>query len=267
MVFLAADPKKEMSVREHKRFSGLSGVLNIVPAWMWTAGVVLVAGASLAFGQEGNAAGEADAEMSFLELLAKGGWFMVPIGLCSLLGLAIIIERLISLRSKKIIPPGFMAGLKSVFRHDEKDREAGLQYCHASNSPIAHVVAAGIRKIHKSDEIVEKAIEDAGVNEVGKLRHNLRLLYAVSAVAPMLGLLGTVWGMIDAFQQASAKGLGKAQHLATGIYEALVTTFAGLCVAIPVLIFYYFFLGKIDTFVHEMNDQSVEFLDHYAEDI
>ena len=95
----------------------------------------------------------------------------------------------------------------------------------------------------------------------------MHLLFGVSAVAPMLGLLGTVWGMIEAFRitSAVAPGQGKAAGLATGIYQALVTTFAGLVVAIPVLILYYYFQGRIDQTVHQMNDVTMEFVDHYTD--
>jgi biopolymer transport protein ExbB len=95
------------------------------------------------------------------------------------------------------------------------------------------------------------------------------MLYGVAAVAPMLGLLGTVWGMIEAFQVASDPNVGvtnRGPMLGKGIYEALVTTFAGLTVAIPALIFYYFFLGRVDRLVHDMNDASMEFIDHYTGD-
>lgn len=201
--------------------------------------------------------------MSFLELLMKGRWFMVPIGACSLLGVAIILERLVALRRRAIIPPRFFDGLKQVLREDE-DRDAALDYCHRRDSPIARVAAAGIRKLHRDEDSIEQAIEDAGANEVAKLRRNLRMLYGVAAVSPMLGLLGTVWGMIEAFQVASMQGLGQAQNLATGIYEALVTTFAGLSVAIPVLVFYYYFQGKIERIVSDMNDVSVQFVEHYT---
>jgi len=215
-------------------------------------------------GQPGQATEEKKKEMSLFELLVLGGWFMVPIGLCSLLGLAVIIERFIALRRSAIIPAAFMEGLKGVLRHTVQDRQAGLEHCHAHECPIARVAAAGIRKMHKDEESVEQAIEDAGANEVAKLRRNLRMLYGVAAVAPMLGLLGTVWGMIEAFQVAAEVGLGQAQAMAKGIYVALVTTFAGLCVAIPILIFYYYFQGKIERIVSEMNDASVDFLEHYT---
>ncbi len=215
---------------------------------------------------EGQSETKQTEKMSMLDLLLKGRWFMVPLGLCSLMGLTIIIERLIALRRNAVIPPNFMDGLKAVFRRGQQDRSAGLQYCKSNPCPLASVVAAGIRRMSRGQEAVEKAIEDAGANEVSKLRRNLRLLFGVAAVSPMLGLLGTVWGMIQAFQVASQAGLGQAGMLATGIYEALVTTFAGLSIAIPTLIFYYYFQGKIDYIVHEMNETSVEFVEHYTGD-
>jgi biopolymer transport protein ExbB len=201
-------------------------------------------------------------KMSFVQLLAKGGWFMVPILLASMLGVAIVFERFVALRRGSIIPSRFMAGLKAVYRDPVKDRQAALDYCHSNRCPISRVIAAGVRKIHQGEEAVEQAIEDVGANEVAKLRRNLRMLYGVSAVSPMLGLLGTVWGMIQAFQAVENAGLGKAGALARGIYEALVTTLAGLMVAIPILIFYYHFLGKIDRIVSEMNEISEEFIEH-----
>jgi biopolymer transport protein ExbB len=198
--------------------------------------------------------------MSLLQLLLKGRWFMVPIGLCSLLGVAIIIERLIALRRSVVMPSGFLDELKTAYDHG--GRSEGMELCRNRQVPIARIALAGLRKLPRGPEAVEGAVEDAGAHEISKLRRNLRLLYGVGAVAPMLGLLGTVWGMITAFQVASVQGLGKAEHLATGIYEALVTTFAGLLVAIPTVIFYYYFLSKIDALVHDMNELSIEFVEH-----
>jgi biopolymer transport protein ExbB len=251
--------------------------LRFVPPWLVAAMLVGVIGAACAAqaaapaatapaAQDANQPAEGQ-PMSFLELLLKGRWFMVPIGLCSLLGLAVIIERLIVLRRKAVIPPDFMPGLKGIFGRGRGDRTAGLAYCRSRDCPISRVVHAAIRKFHRSEEAVEHAIEDAGANEISKLRRNLRMLYAVAAVAPMLGLLGTVWGMIDAFHVASTlqdvSAMVRYQRLGKGIYEALVTTFAGLTVAIPVLIFYHFFLSRIDRLVHEINEVSVEFMEHY----
>jgi biopolymer transport protein ExbB len=204
--------------------------------------------------------------MSFLELLLRGGVFMIPIALCSLMALAIVIERLIALRQGAVIPPSFMPGLKAAFHHDRRDRAAGLEYCRKRDCPIARVARAAIRKLHRSEEAVERAIEDAGASEVSRLRRNLRMLYAVAAVAPMLGLLGTVWGMILAFQVASdpkVDVINRGPMLGKGIYEALVTTLAGLMIAIPALTFYYYFLGKIDKLLHQMNEVSGDFMEHY----
>jgi len=241
-----------------------------LPPWVLVAAVVALAGAACVAQTTAPAGGAADAaqpaRMSFLELLLKGRWFMVPIGLCSLMGLAVIIERLLALRRGAVIPPDFMPGLKSAFSHSSQDVSAGLRYCREEDCPISRVAQAALRKFHRPEEAVERAIEDAGGNEISKLRRNLRMLYGVAAVAPMLGLLGTVWGMIDAFQVASdpkVDVINRGPLLGKGIYEALVTTFAGLTVAIPALIFYYYFLGKIDKLVHEMNEVSGEFVDHY----
>ncbi len=239
----------------------LGYLLRRVPSWLIVAFVVASAGTlTAAWGADGQD-DTGQTKMSLLELLLKGKWFMVPIGLCSLLGLALIIERLIAVRRSAVTPVGFVRGLEEVLQNH--DRFAAMQYCRENGSPIARVTQAGLRRQPKGDQAVEEAISNAGGSEVAKLRRNLRLLYGVSAVAPMLGLLGTVWGMIEAFQVASAIGLGRAEKLATGIYEALVTTFAGLTVAIPTLIFYYYFQSKIDRIVTEMDDVSTYLVEEY----
>jgi biopolymer transport protein ExbB len=203
-------------------------------------------------------------KLSFLQLLLKGGWFMVPIVICSLLGVAVIIERLLVLRRNQIIPRDFLSGLDRVYR-GPKDTEIGLRYCQSHPSPIARIMAAGIRKLPMGETEAEQAIADAGANEVAKLRRNLRTLHGISAVAPTLGLLGTVWGMIEAFQEASRVGLGHSSTLTTGIYEALVCTLAGLGIAIPVLMFYYFFVGRVDSLVIDLNDMIQNFLNRKAD--
>ncbi|MBL7133157.1 MAG: MotA/TolQ/ExbB proton channel family protein, partial [Phycisphaerae bacterium] len=206
--------------------------------WLIAALAVAVVGVAC-FGQVGPEAEPTtrpDAEkMTLFELLLMGRWFMLPIGLCSLLGLAIVIERLAALRHSAVVPRGFLDGLKRVFRDTRDDRPKALDYCRGRDCPIGRVIAAGIARFSKGQEIVERAMEDAGTAEIQKLRRHLQMLFGVAGASPMLGLLGTVWGMIEAFQTASVKGLGQAEHLATGIYKALVTTFAGLVVAIPAL--------------------------------
>jgi len=187
-----------------------------VPVWMVVAAFVSIVGAATlgqvnpndikgradaaaaqrraaAGNQEVVEEGAAEDKMPFLELLGKGGWFMVPIAMCSLMGFAIIIERCSALRRSGIVPPAFLPGLTAIFQK-KHDREQALQYCRESDAPIGRVMGAGIRKMAQGVESVEQGIEDAGANEVMKLRRHLKVLFGVASVAPMLGLLGTVWG-------------------------------------------------------------------------
>lgn len=204
---------------------------------------------------------EVEVKMSFFTLLARGGWLMWPLGACSLLGLALIADRLVALRRNTVIPPEFADGMMNALGDTGRDLESAKKYCTHHDSPIARVILAGIRRADKGEEAVEVAIEDAGALEVSKLRTNFRMLNGVSVVAPMIGLLGTVWGMIQAFQVASSVGLGQGEKLAEGIYVALVTTLVGLMIAIPVQICYFYFQSRIDEIVSRMNDVSVRFLD------
>jgi biopolymer transport protein ExbB len=129
------------------------------------------------------------------------------------------------------------------------------------------MVGAGIRRVTRGHVAVEKAIEDAGANEALKLRRNLRVLYAIGSVATLLGLIGTISGMIKAFRVASGGGLGKSELLAKGIYEAMVCTFGGLAVAILVTIFYYWFVGRIERLIGDLNDEVIEFAADYIDDL
>src|SRR4051812_8432359 len=205
-------------------------------------------------------------DITFLQLLLKGGWIMVPIGIASMIGLGLILERTVALRRSNIIPRRFLRDLKKIAPQGAENREAALRYCREHPSPISRIVAAGLRKLPQGPDAVERAVEDSGGVEVQKLRHNMRMMYGLTVITPMLGLLGTVSGMIEAFRiTASAEGLGKAELLAKGIYEALVCTYAGLLVAIPILLVYYFFIRKIERYVAEMNELSIDFADHFLD--
>lgn len=204
---------------------------------------------------------EVEVKMSFFSMLARGGWLMWPLGACSLLGVALITDRLVALRYKTVIPPEFGDKMLDALGPSGRDLDGAKKYCTLHDSPVARVILAGIRRAEKGEEAVEVAIEDAGALEVAKLRTNFRMLNGVSVVSPMIGLLGTVWGMIEAFQVASSVGLGQGEKLAEGIYVALVTTLAGLMIAIPVQICYFYFQSRIDEIVSRMNDVSVRFLD------
>lgn len=198
------------------------------------------------------------------ELFLAGGPAMWALLACSVLAIAIIIERMVSLRRAYVLPAGFAPGLLGVFRDPVEDRPPAIQYCKSHDSAIARVVVAGLNRLPHGPAPAEKAMEDVGANEALKLRRNLRMLYAIGSVATLLGLIGTISGMIKAFQVASGGGMGKAELLAKGIYEAMVCTFGGLAVAIVCTAFYYYFLGRIERLVGDMNDALGEVGDRIA---
>lgn len=199
--------------------------------------------------------------LSAWDLYRKGGAFMYPLTACSVLAIALILERFAALRHGVVIPPNFLAGMRAVWRDPLTDRDRALDYCRAHDSPMARMVAAGVKRLPRGLSAAEKAIEDAGANEALKLRRNMRFLYALGSVATLLGLIGTISGMIVAFQNAAASGTGDVHKLSTGIYEAMVNTFGGLAVAIVVTVFYYFFVGRIERLIAEMNDVLAQFAD------
>lgn len=203
---------------------------------------------------------------SVWDFVIKGGPMMIPIGLCSLVALTVIIERVVSLRRRTVIPPKFMGGLRDILNNGDNDREEVLEYCRENDSPIARLFAAGIKRLGMSVELVEKYIQEAGQREVLKLRRYLRVLSVIASIAPLMGLLGTIFGMITAFQTVamSAESLGKAELLAKGIYQAMITTAAGLMVAIPVLIAYHWICAKVDRLVTEMDQMTIDFVEEYA---
>ena len=250
-----------------------------IPAWLIVGVVVGLAGtivlaqapaapAAASKPASGPAVGAGDTtipKLTMWNLIQQGRWMMVPIGIASMMGVSIIFERLVALRRKRAVPPDFLDRLKNAYRQDIDPVQKGIDFCDANDNHISRMLCVGLRHLDRDDLTVERAMEDIGLNEVTKLRHNLRLLFGVAAIAPMLGLLGSVSGMIQAFYSASVQGIGtgKGETLARGIYEALVTTYSGLTVAIPTLIFYYIFLNKIDDIITDVNDMSRKFLEHY----
>ena len=201
---------------------------------------------------------------SILDLIIAGGYVMIPLAICSILALAVAVERFISLTKDKLIPEEFSEALRKVFAGGKKDYVAAMEYCEDTPCPISNIYKAGITRAPQGDEAMEKAIEDAGAREVNKMKRSLKPLSVIARIAPLLGLLGTVYGMISAFQSASAMGVGKADSLAKGIYEALVTTAGGLTLAIPVLLVYEILCHRVDSIVDHMDDQAIDFLEYTA---
>jgi biopolymer transport protein ExbB len=243
----------------------MKGEATVNAATLWWSATILAQSVA------GQAAGPADNAtvqvQSVWDFMVKGGPIMIPIALCSLAALAVIIERLFSLRRNKVIPPGLVDKVRAALNGTDGDPQTALACCRDDGSSIANVFLAGLKKLHGSDAQREKAVQEAGEWEVFKLRKYLRLLSVVATLAPVMGLLGTVFGMIKAFQTVAVSGeaLGKTELLARGIYEALITTAAGLLLAIPVLIAYHWMVSKIERLVHDMDQITIEFFEERRE--
>ncbi len=200
---------------------------------------------------------------SVWDFVRKGGVMMIPLGLCSLVALTVVFERLISLRKRRIMPAGFVDGLREKLGKDPSDAKPAIAYCQQDGSPLANVFAAGLKRLASPLDVVERHIEEAGQREVIKMRKYLRVLAVIAAVSPLLGLLGTIIGMIVAFQTVATSGeaLGKTEMLATGIYQAMITTAAGLVVAIPALICYHWLTARVQAIVIDLDQTTMDFID------
>jgi biopolymer transport protein ExbB len=194
-----------------------------------------------------------------LELLAAGGWLMVLILLCSVLVLAICIERLFTLNPRKIAPPHLLASVWKQLKAGDMDA-AKLKALRES-SPLGRILAAGLANAYHGREVMKESIQEAAGHVVHDLERYLNTLGTIAAVAPLLGLLGTVVGMIKVFAEIMAQGTGNASALAGGISEALITTAAGLTVAIPALVMHRYFVGKIDGIVVELEQETIKLVD------
>ena len=190
------------------------------------------------------------------EIIQAGGPVMWPIILCSVVALAIIGERFWSLQESRVIPPEISARVwQLVGSGDLTDKHvAALE----QNSPLGRVLAAGLAQRHRSRELVKEAVEDAGRHVVHELERFLNMLGTIAAVSPLLGLLGTVIGIISAFTAITHGGVGDPRALSGGIGQALVATAAGLCVAIPSLVGYRYLRGKVDRLVVRMERDALK---------
>jgi biopolymer transport protein ExbB len=196
---------------------------------------------------------------SILRAIDKGGIMMYPILFCSILMIGIAIERFYTLQRKNIINPDFLDKVRAHWNW--KDIHLGLQLCNSYDNSLSRILKAGLLRFGGKVDEVEHAIEGAGQHEASLLTSNLRVLGAVANITPMLGLLGTVFGMIKAFEVISESGTGNPSLVASGISEALVTTAAGLVVGIPALALYHYFRGRIERFVFEMEEVSLQLVE------
>lgn len=195
------------------------------------------------------------------DMLRRGGVLMIPIGICSLILMVFVFERMISLRKGRIIPGPFVTRVLEQVRSGELNRESAVSLCERNGSPIANVFKAGLAKWGRPSVEIEQAVLDEGERESNRLRRYLRLINGVATVCPLLGMLGTVLGMIHAFDAIAATAPMQAEPgmtIATGISQALLTTAAGLTVAIPALIAYLFFSGRADRHVMELDSLGMK---------
>lgn len=179
----------------------------------------------------------------------------IPFLIASLIAIWFAAERMVVLRRSRVIPKPFVERFLTLMRTGALDRSGALALCEENDSPMAHIFAHGVRKWGRPSVEVEQAIIDGGEREVSQLRKNLRIINGVATISPLIGLLGTVLGMMIAFfDLAGSDGGNRAQELAVGIVTALSTTALGLAIAIPCLILYMYFAGRIDSLVMEMDE-------------
>ncbi|MBT8039056.1 MAG: MotA/TolQ/ExbB proton channel family protein [Gammaproteobacteria bacterium] len=194
-----------------------------------------------------------------LEIIKAGGWLMAPIILCSIISLTIIIERAWSLQRKKVVPGDLGAQVQDWASRHELDRRHLEQL--REGSVLGRVLGAGLVNRHRSRHLIKEAIEDTGRHVVHELERFLNTLGTIAGISPLLGLLGTVIGMIKVFSSIMVHGVGDANQLAGGISEALITTAAGLTVAIPSFFFYRYYKGKVEAYVVSMEEQAINLIE------
>ncbi len=195
-----------------------------------------------------------------LEIVKAGGWLMVPILLCSVIAVAIVLERLWSLRRRRVVPRGLLMKVWEQARSGGPAVEVQLQRLRA-RSPLGQVLAAGLAAQDQSREVMKETIEETGRRVAHELERFLNTLGTIAMITPLLGLLGTVVGMIEVFTVITEIGVGSPRDLAGGISQALVTTAAGIGVAIPTLIFHRYFRGRVDELVIEMEMEAVKLVE------
>lgn len=198
--------------------------------------------------------------MTLLSILMKGGFLMIPLVICSFIATVIIIERFLALNRAKINTEKFMGKVKDLML--KGNAQAGIVLCENTPGPVASIIKAGLEKYDRSREEIREAIETAGKAEIYLLERGLGALATVAGISPLLGFLGTVTGMIQAFMKiAELEGNVNPSILAAGIWEALLTTAVGLAIGIPTLIFYNYLIGRVQRFVFEMEKSSTELVD------
>lgn len=204
---------------------------------------------------------------NLLQVIRDGGPVMFPIGVCSFLLLVFVFERAISLRRGRVIPAPFVRRFMEQLRDQQLDRDEALELCAANPCPVSDVFAAAVKKWGRPSVEVEQSLLDAGERITNRLRKYLRLFNSLATITPLLGLLGTVSGMISSFNSiATSDAMGRPEMLADGLGEALLATAGGLSVAIPALIAYWFFVSRVDSLIVQIDALGQEVVELIASD-
>ena len=193
------------------------------------------------------------------EIVKAAGWPIWPLLLASVIAVALILERLVTLRRNKIVPPGLLQRAVGEFRHgaDNSRLLADLE----RHAPLGRVLAAGLRNVGTSREVMKESIEEAGAAVAHELNRYLTTLGTIASISPLMGLFGTVVGMIEIFG-SQTPGTGSPQQLASGISIALYNTGFGIFIAVPAMIFWRHFRALVDTFVIQMEQQAVRLVEY-----
>lgn len=194
-----------------------------------------------------------------MDLIAKGGIFIYPIVFCSIVALAVFLERLWVLQRKHVIPSEFIRKVEDLLKKQKLSDAIFL--CQADPSSIARVFFAGLKNAGRGMWLVKESIEERGGREAAILEKRVGILSTIASLTPLLGLLGTVSGMIKTFNVISLQGVGNPAPLAGGIAEALITTAAGLSVAIPTLVCYRIVKDKAESLIFEMEENSIKIIE------
>jgi biopolymer transport protein ExbB len=193
------------------------------------------------------------------ELVKSGGWLMLPIILCSIAAAAICIERYLALNPEKIAPKNLLGQVWGWIKTNQLDANKIRDL--KSSSPLGRILAAGLSNSRHGRDVMKESIQEAASHVIHDMERYLNSLGTIAAITPLLGLLGTVIGMIKVFTEIMAQGTGNAGVLAGGISEALITTASGLSVAIPALIMHRYFLRRIDTAVVTFEQETIKLVD------
>ncbi len=197
--------------------------------------------------------------LSLLDLILKGGWVMIPIGILSVIAIYLMVERFIVISKASKVDNGFMANVKSMLLDGKI--EAALSMCRSSNTPIARLLEKGIKRLGKPIKEIESAVENTGKLEIYKLEKNLSYLGIIAGIAPMLGFVGTISGVIRIFYNISLANDISIKLIADGLYEKMITSAAGLLVGIIAHIGFHYLNSMIDRVSFQLESTTVEFID------